>query len=91
MEAIAAGSRRLGESLGPDNVDFLDVTLDRTGDIITINVDYEINQILNLGGVPITLDIVGTLVANGPVQVPEPGATLILFGSSIALLTRRRR
>lgn len=76
-------------TLAPGTVDFVGISLVRVGDTVTLDVDYEINQILDVSGNPVTLDIVGTLVASG--SVPEPGATLILLGSSVAFLTRRRR
>jgi hypothetical protein len=78
-------------TLDPEFSDFIGVTVDRAGDIITINADYQVFRQLVVSGNVIDLEMTGTVVASGFAPVPEPASALILYAvGGIAMLRRKR-
>lgn len=90
---VIGGDQTLDLStLDPDFVDFTGVTVDRVGDVITINADYAFTRDLDVSGNSIVLEMTGTIVASGVVPVPEPASMLVPFSmAGLALLRRKRK
>ncbi len=71
-------------------VDFTNVTLSRTGDVMTISGSYNIDQMVDVGGEATPINIAGVFVATGIVSVPEPGGMIVLL-AMLGIAAGRRR
>lgn len=96
-DIIAAGMTIDLSTVALAPVDFNNISVAQTGNVVTVGGSFEINETFEVlvGIFPLEINLIGTgqFEASGikAEAIPEPGSLMVLLGMASVFLTRRRR